>query len=81
MFLSARVLFLGILWHNGIVFESGETQKPRNKRHFMHTELVRKNLKIFNLTTTNAILMKLSKIMYLYEIFNLTKSWTIIPRM
>ena len=41
--------------------------------HFMDAELVRKTLKIFNLTTTTGILMKLLAIMHIYEIFNLSK--------
>ena len=36
----------------------------------MDAESVRKMLEIFNLTTTNAILMKLTTIMYLYESVN-----------
>ena len=35
----------------------------------------RKHLKIYNLTTTNATLMKLATIMYLHKMFNLTKDW------
>ena len=48
-----------------------EEKAPEN--HFMNAELVCKVLKDFNLTTTNAILIKLITIMYLHEIFNLTK--------
>ena len=36
----------------------------------MDAESVRKTLKTFNLTTTNAFLMKLTKIMYLHESVN-----------
>ena len=36
----------------------------------MDVESVRKMLEIFNLTTTNAILMKLTTIMYLHESVN-----------
>ena len=36
----------------------------------MNAESVRKTLEIFNLTTTNAILMKLTTIMYLHESVN-----------
>ena len=36
----------------------------------MDAESVRKMLEIFNLTTTNAILMKLTTIMYLHESVN-----------
>ena len=35
----------------------------------MDPELVRKTSKIFNLTTTNAVLMKLTVILYLRKIF------------
>ena len=48
-----------------------EEKAPEN--HLMNAELVRKVLKDFKLTTTNAILIKLTAIMYLHEIFNLTK--------
>ena len=48
-----------------------EEKAPEN--HLMKAELVRKVLKDFKLTTTNAILIKLTTIMYLHEIFNLTK--------
>ena len=43
------------------------TQKPSKKGHFIEAETTRKTLKTFNLTTTNAILIKLTTIMYLYE--------------
>ena len=36
----------------------------------MDTESLRKTLEIFNLTTTNAILMKLTTIMYRHESLN-----------
>ena len=39
----------------------------------MDAELVRKTLKIFNLTTTYAILMKLTIVMYFCKIFVLAK--------
>ena len=35
----------------------------------------RKHLKIYNLTTTNATVMKLTTIMYLHKTFNLAKDW------
>ena len=37
----------------------------------MDAELVRKTLNNFNVTTTNAIMMKLTTIMYLHKIFKL----------
>ena len=46
------------------------TQKPSKKGHFMEAESRRNTLKTFNLTTTNAILIKLTTIMYLYESVN-----------
>ena len=33
------------------------------------------HLKIYNLTTTNAVKMKLTTIMYLQDNFNLTNDW------
>ena len=44
-------------------------QNPPKKCHFMDVESVRKTLKTFNLTT-NAILTKLTTIMYLHESVN-----------
>ena len=70
VFLFARVLPLvrisAILDHIGGV----RTQKPSWKGYFVDAESVRKMLEIFNLTTTNAILMKLTTIMYLHESVN-----------
>ena len=46
-------------------------QKPPKKGYFVDAESVRKTLEIVNLTTTaNAILMKLTRIMYLHESVN-----------
>ena len=50
------------------------TQKPPKKGHLMDAELVHKSMKIFNLTTRNTIVMKLTTMMYLHEIFSLTKN-------
>ena len=70
LFLFARVLPLVrisvILEHIGEV----RAQKPPKKGYFLDAESVRKTLEIFNLTTTNAILMKLTTIMYLHESVN-----------
>ena len=70
VFFFARVLplvrLLAILDHIGGV----KTQKTSNKGYFLDAESVRKTLEIFNLTTTNAILMKLTTIMYLHESVN-----------
>ena len=66
----ARVLplvrILAILDHIGVV----RAKKPLKKRYFVDAESVRKTYaKILNLTT-NAILMKLLKIMYFHESVN-----------
>ena len=70
VFLFPRVLPLvrisELLDHTGGV----RTQKPPKKGYFVDAESVRKTLEIFNLTTTNAILMKLTTIMYLHESVN-----------
>ena len=41
--------------------------KPPKNGYFVNAELVRKTLEIFDLTTTNAILIKLTTIIYLHE--------------
>ena len=55
-------------------------QKNTKKGYFMGAKLVRKTLKKFYLTTTFAILKKLTTILYLYIIFNLAKRWDITHR-
>ena len=45
-------------------------KKTPQKGHFMGAEWVPKTWKIFNLTTTNAILMKITTILYLHSTFN-----------
>ena len=70
MFLFARVLPLlrisAILYYIGGV----RAQKPLKKGYFVDAELVRKTLDIFNLTTANPMLMKLTTIMHLHESVN-----------
>ena len=70
VFLFPRVLPLVrisvILDHTGGV----RTQKLPKKGSFVDVESVRKILEIFNLTITNAILMKFTTIMYLHESVN-----------
>ena len=46
----------------------------------MDAALPQKHLKLYNLTTTNATLMKLTGIMYLHKVFNLTKNWGVTHR-
>ena len=70
IFLLARVLPLmrisAILNHIGGV----RAQKPTKKGYLVDAESVRKTLEIFNSTTPNIILMKLTMIMYLHESVN-----------
>ena len=61
---------------NWTTFEEVRAQKAPKKGHFMDAEPVRKTLKICNLTTANAIFMKLTTIMYLCDTFNLEKDWS-----
>ena len=70
MFLLAKALTLVIISVKLTIFGGARSQKPARKGRFEDAELVRKNLKIFNLTTTNTIMMKLTKIMYLHESVN-----------
>ena len=73
MFLLARVLTL-VLWSEfrqcWTIFGGVRAQYSPQNGHFMDAELVRKTLKTFNITNTTAILMKLTTIMYLYEILS-----------
>ena len=55
--------------HLGHIWGSNNP-KTSKKGYFMDSESVRKTLKACDLTTTNAILMKLTTIMYLHESVN-----------
>ena len=55
------------------IFGGERAQKPPKRGHFMDAASPRKHLKIYKLATTNATLMKLTKIMYLHKTFNLAK--------
>ena len=46
----------------------------------MDTESIQQILKIFNFTTTYAILMKLTTDIYLNKVFHLAKSWNVSHR-
>ena len=48
--------------------------------HFMDATSLQKHLKIYNLTTTNATLMKLITIIYLHRTFNLAEDWGVTHR-
>ena len=49
-----------------------KSRKSTQKWYFL---LVGKHSKIYNLATTNAILMRLTTIMYLHETFHFVKNW------
>ena len=58
---------------NLTTFVGVTAQNSFRKCHFMDAESVHKILTIFNLATTSAIMVRLTLIVYLLEIFNLTK--------
>ena len=58
---------------NNILGSKGPNKPKRD--HFMTAESIRKMLKIFNFSTTNAMLMKLTIDIYLNNAFHLVKSW------
>ena len=62
------------------IFEGERVQKSPNSSHFMDAASPRKHLKLYNLTTTNATLMNLAAIMYLYKVSNLAKDWCVTHR-
>ena len=70
VFLFARVLPLVRISATLDHPEGKKGQKPRKNGYFVNAESVRKTLDIFNLTITNAILMKLTTIMFLHESVN-----------
>ena len=55
-------------------------EKPLKRSQKSYFLLLRETLKIYNLATTNAIPMKLTKIMYLHETFHLAKNWGVSQR-
>ena len=62
------------------IFGGEMAQKPPRRGHFMDAASPRKHLKIYNLTATNATLIKLTIIMYLHKIFNFAKDWGVTHR-
>ena len=57
-----------------VIFWGERAKKPPKRAHFMAAALLRNNLKIYNFGTINAILMKLTTIMYVHETFHLGKN-------
>ena len=62
------------------IFGGERAQKPPKRGHFMDAASPQKHLKIYNLTTANATLMKLIIIMYLHKMFNLAEDWGVTHR-
>ena len=67
---------LSLIWGR----KAPETSPPPKRGHFMDAALPRKHLKIYNLTTANATLMKHTTMMYLHKMFNLAEDWGVIHR-
>ena len=61
-----------------VIFAGERAQKPPKRGYFMDAASPRKHLKIYNLTTTNATLMKLTMIMYLHKRCNVAEDWGVI---
>ena len=70
IFLFARVRHLVRISAILHLIRGSSAQKPLKKGYFMNPESVCKTLKTFDLKITNAILMKLTTIMYLHESVN-----------
>ena len=62
------------------IFGGERAKKPRKKGHLMDAASPRKHLKIHNLGTTNAMLMKVTTIMYHHKTFNLAENWGVNRR-
>ena len=56
------------------------TRNPPKRGYFMDAALPQKHLKIHNLGTRNAILMKFITSMYHHKIFNLAEDWGVTRR-
>ena len=84
LFRDCLCLMRDYLWskfqQTGAIFVGERAQKPTKRGHFMDAASPRKHLKIYNLTATNATLMKLTTIMYLHKTFNLAKDWGVTHR-
>ena len=55
-------------------------EKPPRSSQKLYFLLLRKHLKVYNLTTRNGIMMKLTRIMYLNDTFHLVKNWGVEQR-
>ena len=65
---------------NQTIYGGVRAQKLSKNGHLMDAELVRKHLKIYNLTTTHAILMSFATIMYFHKLLLLAKIWGVTHR-
>ena len=65
---------------NSTAFGRVIPKKPHKNSLKSTFPVLRKHLKIHNLVITNAILMKLITMMYLYETFHLVKNWGVTLR-
>ena len=63
-----------------VIFAGERAQKPPKRGHFMDAALPRKHLKIYNLITTNATIMKLTIILCLHKTFSLAEDWGVTCR-
>ena len=75
-----RDYLLSKFQQTGAIFLGERAQKPPERSNFMDAASPQKHLKIYNLTATNAALMKLTTIMYLHNTFNLAKDWGVTHR-
>ena len=77
------VLLEGYIWSGSqqdqTIFGGAKPKCPKID-HFMDTESIRKILKTFNFTTTNAIPMKRTTDIYLTKVFHLPKSLGVARR-
>ena len=55
-------------------------EKPRRSSQKLYFLLLRKHLKVYNLTTRNGTMMKLTRIMYLNKTFHLPKDLGVTRR-
>ena len=68
------------LYKSDLIWGSNPPEKPLRSSQKSNFLLLQIPFKIYNFITTNAILMKLTTIMYLNDTFYLTKNWGVTHR-
>ena len=74
-FSNNRLPLVKILGESSPYLGEKGPRNPPKRSHFMDAASPQKHLKVYNLTTSNVALVKLTTIMYLHNKFNLAEGW------